>query len=143
MSLIDLKKVAQDIASQDNRSTANPLYCIYDIEYAVIDNEYSSRFDTQEVWVSDEGCILSESDQEFNALNALCDGDEITVNGTRYNKLTHSKIPRFVTACLTEVGANAYLKANGHNLNEPYIYVHSLNRNEEMIGLRDFITDTF
>ena len=48
-----------------------------------------------------------------------------------------------MTACLTEMGANAYLKADGHNLNEPYIYVHSLNRNEEMIGLRNFITDTF
>lgn len=43
---------------------------------------------------------------------------------------------RFVTACFTRKGAEAYIAANGHNLREPFIYVASLFRNREMIGLR-------
>ena len=143
MSAINLKQLSENIKGQDNRSTASPLYCIYDVEYVVIDSEYSSRFDTQYVWVSDEGCSYSEDDSEFDALEVLCGDNEITIDGIKYEKVRQSIVPRFVTACLTEVGANNYLQANGQNLSKPYIYVHSLNRNDEMIGLRNFITDTF
>lgn len=144
MSLVDLKKMAQNIVSQDARSTASPFYCVYDIEYVIIDSEYSSRFDTQYVWASDEGCSYSEDDKEFDALELLCCGGyEITVDSVKYEKIRQSIVPRFVTACLTEVGANDYLKANGHNLNKPYIYVHSLNRNDEMIGLRNHLVNTY
>ena len=143
MSLVDLRKIAQNIVSQDCRSTASPFYCVYDVEYVIIDSEYSSRFDTRSVWVSDEGVDFSKGDKEFDALEVFGADDEVTIDGTKYNKILQSIIPRFVTACLTEVGANNYLEANGHNLNQPYIYVHSLNRNAEMIGLRNHLCDTY
>jgi hypothetical protein len=43
---------------------------------------------------------------------------------------------RFVTACFTRKGAEAYIEVNGHNLREPFIYVASLFRNREMIDVR-------
>lgn len=140
MSGINLKQLSENIKTQDSRSTSSPFYCIYELESVFIDSEYSSRFKTEYVWVSDEGCDFTKDDKEFESLNFLCDGDEITVDGTRYNKSCRSLIPRFVTACFTEAGANDYLDADGHNLNRPYIHVHSLNRNAEMIGLRNHLS---
>lgn len=140
MSGINLKQLAENIKTQDSRSTSSPLFCVYDIGYVVHDDDYSSSFDTEEVWVDDEGNSFSKNDGEFKALETLCDGNEITVDGTRYNKICRSLIPRFVTACFTEAGANDYLDADGHNLNRPYIHVHSLNRNAEMIGLRNHLS---
>jgi hypothetical protein len=46
----------------------------------------------------------------------------------------------FVTACFTEQGCKDYLDANGHNLRNPRIYVHSGYRNAEWIKLREWLT---
>lgn len=46
----------------------------------------------------------------------------------------------FVTACLTDDGARSYMKANGHNLRKfSRIFVHSGYRNDEWIGLRNYL----
>lgn len=46
----------------------------------------------------------------------------------------------FVTACLTDEGARAYMNANGHNLRKfSRIFVHSGYRNNEWIGLRNYL----
>lgn len=46
----------------------------------------------------------------------------------------------FVTACLTDEGARAYMNANGHNLRKfSRIFVHSGYRNDEWIGLRNHL----
>lgn len=46
----------------------------------------------------------------------------------------------FVTACLTDEGARAYMNANGHNLRKfSRIFVHSGYRNDQWIGLRNHL----
>lgn len=46
----------------------------------------------------------------------------------------------FVTACLTDEGARAYMNANGHNLRKfSRIFVHSGYRNDEWIWLRNHL----
>lgn len=45
----------------------------------------------------------------------------------------------FVTVCFTYQGCKDYLAVNGHNLNQPFIYVHSLFRNSEMLSIREFL----
>jgi hypothetical protein len=47
----------------------------------------------------------------------------------------------FVTACLTEAGADEYIRVNGHDLKEPRTYVTSGYRNQEWIDLRAFFMD--
>lgn len=143
MSLVNLSEIASNLKTQDNASIENPFYCVYEIETVVIDQDYSSRFKTEHVWISDEGCEFNKGDKEFEALEIFGSDDEVTIDGTKYYKVRQSLIPRFVTACLTKVGADRYIAANGHNLNKPYIYIHSLNRNAEMVGLRNHIINTY
>ena len=59
-----------------------------------------------------------------------------------WRRLAIKEVDEFVTACLTETGAESYLKVNGHNLRKPYIFVTSLFRNEEMKRLRDWLLST-
>ena len=143
MNSLNLKQLAENIRTQDNRITQNPIFCVYEKEYVVLNHEYSSRFDTRYVWVSDEGCTFTVDDKEFSALDNLTGRDEITVDGIKYEKICQSIIPCFITAFFSENGANEYLRVNGHNLNEPYIHIHSLNRNAEMIGLRNHLINDF
>ncbi len=44
----------------------------------------------------------------------------------------------FVTACLTENGAQDFINCNGHNLHSPRIYGWSGYRNREWINLRNY-----
>ncbi|WP_250162182.1 hypothetical protein [Psychrobacter sp. WY6] len=52
-------------------------------------------------------------------------------------------VPKFVTACFTHEAATAYIERSKHRLNRPYIETTNLKQNAEMLGIRNFITDTF
>jgi hypothetical protein len=51
-------------------------------------------------------------------------------------------VDRFVTACLTKRAAKDFIDRNSHRLHKPFLYVESLNRNEEMIELRNHLMET-
>ncbi len=48
---------------------------------------------------------------------------------------------KFITACLTEIAAEAYISRNKHNLKEPFVYVDSLYGNPEMIAVRNHLME--
>ena len=123
---------------QDNASTNNPLYCVYETEGVATDSNYRSRFESEYIWASSVCTQYDERDAEFDALELLSQDDEITVDGIEYQRIFQTLIPHFVTACLTKIAAEDYIKANKYNLKNPYIYVKSLNQNNEMIGVREF-----
>lgn len=148
MSGINLADLANHLKTQDNLATQHPIYCVYSTRTIYIEDGGYGGIETKEVWVdTDDYCEVEDS--EFSeALSVISDGYslvEITVDDCRkqYERKTVGIIPNFVTACFTRAGADAYLAANGHNLEQPYIYVHSLSRNDEMIGLREHLISTF
>jgi len=65
-----------------------------------------------------------------------CDGVERDEDG-----FTVGYVDRwdFVTGCLTEQGCKDFIRANGHNLNEPRIYAYGSYRNAEFIALRKWL----
>lgn len=141
---IELIELAHNIETQDGLATEHPFYAVYDLVSVPVDDRITNtEFKIVDGWL-DEECDFYENyggtAERYQALTTLANGaDSVTINGERYENKYVMKIPVFITACFTRVGAENYLKANGHNLNQPYIYVHSLNRNQEMIGLRKFI----
>ena len=148
MSLADLKEVSSNIKTQDNLATSNPFYTIYELTSVPVDNaDNFTRFKIADGWLDDEGNFIENygsNAKDYEALTTLARGAEQSViDGICCENKYVLKIPVFVTACFTRAGADAYLKANGHNLTQPYIHVHSLTRNAEMIGVREFITTNF
>lgn len=144
MSLVDLTELANNLKTQDNLATQHPLYCVYSKRPIPVDDDCYSGIDVRTIWI-DADDYQEVGDKELSeAISVIAEGNaevKVIVDECEYNyerKLV-GMIPVFQTACLTRAGADAYLEANGHNLNQPYIYVHSLDRNEEMIGLREYV----
>lgn len=147
MSNLNLTELANNLNTQDNLATQYPLYCVYSKRSIYIEDGYGGM-ETKEVWVdADDYCEVEDNEisEALSALSEGCDLVEVTVDDCKrqYHRKTVGIIPQFETACFTRAGADAYLEANGHNLNQPYIYVHSLYRNDEMIGLREHVINTF
>lgn len=148
MSLVNLAELANNLKTQDNLATQHPLYCVYSKRSIYIEEGNYGGIETKDVWVDADDCLEVESDGMSEALSVISEGYssvEVTVDDYKrqYHRKTVGVIPQFETACLTRAGADAYLEVNGHNLEQPYIYVHSLNRNDEMIGLREHVINNF
>lgn len=146
MSNLNLSELAENIKTQDNLGTLEPLYCVYAKTTLPVDDESCGGHTVREIWIDAEDYNEVEDEEFSSALSVIAEGNsevEVMVDGykTRYERKFVAVIPVFITACLTRAGADAYIAANGHNLEQPYVYVHSLYRNDEMIGLRAFITE--
>ena len=120
----DLKNIAKEISTQDNRITENPLFCVFQKEriYGLTD-DYS---DTWEWCNSDSQCSCEPDEQ--------CEGSHDGCEQCYYVERD-----RFINAHFTEKSANHYIKIDGHNLTKPFTYVTSLWRCYEMIDIRNFL----
>ena len=132
-----LAALREELRTQDNAITAEPLFVVYQEQriYGVCD-DYTDDFE----WVDedDHSCVADED--EAKRLDALHkDGRPTVLDGFEYLRIGYKTVPRFVTACFTRKGAEDYIACNGHNLTKPYIYVESMYRNEEMIALRNHL----
>ena len=141
-SFIDvLKKSAQSILTQDNAATANPAYCVKERKKVFgVDKDYENDgYDwaclaDQESW--------SDGDAFHDALDTFANDlgeDEITINGSEYEKVYYRFQERTVTTCFTREQAQRYIDENRHNLKNPFIYVESFNRNPEMLAVRELL----
>lgn len=140
-----MAEVSGNLTTQNNRITQDPLFVVFQKSGIVVDEDYDHD---RIVWVDDEG---NEADQETeDQLNYMRDeieglhylDDEIELGDDErqeWRRMAIKEVDQFVTSCFTEAGAKEYLKANGHNLTRPHIYVTSLYRNEEMKRLRDWL----
>ncbi len=129
-----LAALRTELQTQDNAITADPLFVVFQEEriYGVSQDYQNNGF----TWVGEDDSLVTADDDEAKVLDKLLDEyRELSISGVTYQRVWYRIVPRFVTACLTRKGAEDYIARNGHNLTNPYIYVESLYRNEEMIAL--------
>lgn len=148
MSLVNLAKTATELERLNNISSYRQLFCVYEIDLVCANEEgrFSGFYKTEEIWLNDdgEGDFYEEWEDRFTALEELADGDrELKVNDDEYIKLTVMLVPKFVTACFTHEAATDYIERSKHKLKRPYVETTDLKRNAEMLGIRNFITNTF
>lgn len=148
MSLVNLTDVATELKRLNDISSYRQLFCVYEIDLVCANEEgrFSGFYKTEEIWLNDdgEGDFYEEWEDRFAALEELADGaNEVKVNDDEYIKLTVMLVPKFVTACFTNESAYAYIERSKHELKRPYVETTNLKRNAEMLGIRNFITDTF
>jgi len=136
-----LSALKTELQTQDNAITADPLFAVFQEEriYGVSQDYQTNGY----TWVGEDDSSVTADDDEAKVLDKLLDDDrELSIGGVTYQRVWYRIVPRFVTACLTRNGAEAFIARNGHNLTKPYIYVESLHRNEEMIALRNHLMET-
>ncbi len=135
--MTDYKQFLENLRTQDNRITADPIFVVEQKreltcepgcsdDYIWYDHEMLEKADEREARILDR---LSERNYGENELGS-------------WQQHCVQYVWEFVTACFTEQGCKDYLAANGHNLNETRIYAYSLYRNQEMIHLRDHLLAT-
>ena len=148
MSLVNLTETATELKRLNDVSSYRQLFCVYEIDLVCANEEgrFSSFYKTEDIWLLDdgEGDTYEDWEDRFTALEEIADGaNEVKVNDDEYIKLTVMLVPKFVTACFTHEAATAYIECSKYRLNRPYIETTDLKQNAEMLGIRNFITDTF
>ncbi|RJT26884.1 ead/Ea22-like family protein [Buttiauxella izardii] len=128
----EFARIAENLRTQDNRITSHPVFVIFQKEEMVVSEEFDHDRIAW-VWECGDGEVEDRTARRLEALHKGC-------RGTRgYSRYAMKSIKRFVTACFTEDGCKDYLRQNGHNLNEPFIYVHSAYRNDEWRVIRNWL----
>jgi hypothetical protein len=128
-----LADVGEQIRTQDNQCTSDPLFVVQEQRRILgIDSDYSEDY----VW-------LHEYDHEYEAEEAeAVELDERWDAGlpcSGWDKIHFIELWQSVTVCFTARAAEAYIEANRHNLRNPRVYVDSAYRNAEIQAIRKFL----
>lgn len=124
--------IGENIRTQDNRITSDPMFCVYQKREIVVDADYD--YD-RIVWVDEDGNEANK--RQSRRLELL--HENFREPPEKWRRVAVKDIDEFVTCCFTEQGCKDYLAANGHNLRLPFIYVKSGFRNAEFIGIRNWL----
>lgn len=131
-----IRDMGERLRTQDNRITADPLFCVFEKDYVVAEEGYGhDRIDWGDI--RDEYTLIDPDSDKWHRLESLYQaGREV---GDNYQRNAVKFVDKFVTAAFTEAGANDHIRMNGHNLRKPFVYVTSLFRTPEMIELREWL----
>ncbi|MBC6578667.1 ead/Ea22-like family protein [Escherichia coli] len=124
--------IGENIRTQDNRITSDPMFCVYQKREIVVDADYD--YD-RIVWVDEDG---NEANKRHSHRLELLH-ENFREPPEKWRRVAVKDIDEFVTCCFTEQGCKDYLAVNGHNLRLPFIYVKSGFRNAEYIGIRNWL----
>jgi hypothetical protein len=130
----ELKAIGENIRTQDNRATDAPMFIVQQKKRIWgVDSDCSSDF----VWVNVDADNTVANESEAAILDQLEAEHKEVPDG--WDRAGFVDTWEFVTACFTERGCEDYIKANGHNLNEPRIYAAGSYRNEEFRSVREIL----
>lgn len=124
--------IGENIRTQDNRITSDPMFCVYQKREIVVDADYDHD---RIVWVDEDG---NEANKRHSHRLELLH-ENFREPPEKWRRVAVKDIDEFVTCCFTEQGCKDYLAVNGHNLRLPFIYVKSGFRNAEYIGIRNWL----
>ena len=140
MTAEQLTALSTELRTQDNAITADPLFVVYDKQRIYgLDIDHAEHY----CWLyPDRGDGQSEvADSKMvtrlNHLESL--GLEPAISGVEYTRIGYVDVDRFITCCLTRKAATEFISSNSHRLRKPFVYVESLDRNSEMIALRNHL----
>lgn len=122
-----LLAIVDRLRTQDNRCTANPMFCV---QRLVRDVGYDPQYaDGNTVWINMESG----------------DYEEVPPNTLGAEEFGWKERWETVMVAFTEEGCREYMRLDGHNIKrraykgETRIYVESWNRCPEMIAVREFL----
>lgn len=126
----ELYTIGELIRTQDNRITDQPMFVVFQKREIIGSDEHSpSRI----CWVWDGEEV---SELRAKRLEALYQDGRDTRG---YDRYAMQEVDEFVTACFTEHACKDFLRQNGHNLRQPYIYACGSFRNNEYQLVRNWL----
>ncbi|HBQ4959082.1 TPA: hypothetical protein L7376_002424 [Klebsiella pneumoniae] len=126
----ELYTIGELIRTQDNRITDQPIFVVFQKREIIGSDEHSpSRI----CWVWDGEEV---SELRAKRLEALYQDGRDTRG---YDRYAMQEVDEFVTACFTEHACKDFLRQNGHNLRQPYIYACGSFRNNEYQLVRNWL----
>ena len=138
-----IREMGERLRTQDNRITADPLFCVFQKRTIVVPDEYDHE--CIEWFSGDDQCTADEEEAErLEELRSDMESDywhedTIPLDGKEFRRIAVAEYDEFVTASFTEDDANDHIRMNGHNLRKPFVFVTSLYRTPEMIELREWL----
>lgn len=146
-----LNDIAEQIRTQDNRATADPIFILFDKIKMPTDSHYSDEYiyidvDDDNYEIDGNAGDLRIYIKETLELRQLpenidtIDEDALLELLEKYHKIDKvyiKKIDEFKQAFFTNKSAHEYMESNKHHFNDPYIYCDSLYRNYEMQAIRE------
>lgn len=134
MSDVTAQGIASRLRTQDNHCTREPLYLVQQRRRIT---GIDPRFSDEIAWWNSSEMRVADA-KEHARLEAEWEdtGDEPEY----WTRSAFMDTWEFVTCCLTEAGAQEYIRQNGHNLADPRVYVDSAWRNDEMIAVRKILS---
>lgn len=132
-----LSQMSANLKTQDNAGTADPMFVVFQKQLvAGLESGYEDFW----MWVSDDDGDYEEADKETAVVLARLheEGGPLVIGARTYRRTGCKYIEKFCAAFFTQKGADDYLAWNGHNLTQPYVYVHGMYRNAEMIAVRNY-----
>ena len=133
-----LKEISDNIRKQSNDCTNLPMFVVQTRRRIYgMDTDYSEEI----AWLYADEAVEVDADtakhlEEMYQTNHEINGDLCLDD---YTRTAYIDVWEMATVCFTRKGAEDYIKANGHNLNEPRIYVESGYRNVEFETIRKFL----
>lgn len=143
-----LADLRNELKTQDNRITADPLF-IVEVERRIygMNEEWTDDY----IWVYSEDSGYSfEPDEIFDEIREDCKNDpdlgelnlydeEIDPEEWGYEECFYVTVMEFVSAHFTEKAADLYIAQNNHNLRRPRTYVTSQYRCHEWNMIREHL----
>jgi hypothetical protein len=150
----ELKEIQANLKTQDNRSTRDPIFVVYDWEkvpscsdytdlWEYIDTDSPARIGkTKEemlAWMENTGINVPENIDHYNVEGLF---NYLIEQGYEVHKFYYIEKCKFITAFFTEKAAKDYIVANKHNLtSKVHIYAESLYCNYEMQLIRKLLME--
>lgn len=131
-----LRQMSENLKTQDNLATQDPLYVVYEkLMITGLEDGYSDFW----AWITDDNKDHDEADADMmKVLDQLLENDEPLIIGSRtYRRIGCKYVDKFASAFLTRKAAEDYIVYNSHHLEQPYIFVESLDRNPELAAVRN------
>ena len=134
-----IKEIAENMKTQDNCGTAEPLlFWVQQKREIVADPDYS--YDGF-AWVYERDCeVWTKDEKEARRIHKEYEYEDKFPEG--WKKVYYKEYWETVNACFTRKGCEDYLRLNKHNLIEPRIYADHAFRNREWADIKQFILET-
>lgn len=157
MNKEELSNLRDEMKSQDNAATTDPLFVVFDWERVPTEEDYSDKYEYVDM---EEGDVIAETKEELieyvKSHDYLFEKPPITDlkamresavfewikdhdKESKIEVVHYLKKERFITAFFTRKAAQAFIDANHYHYKEPHIYVATMWRNYEMQAIRDAI----
>lgn len=139
-----LRNLSKELKTQDNRITANPVFCVYEKKIVFVPDDCGDHIN----WFDNEGSILSKKDikkiiKEYlkdNKDSSILDEEDI-LEELEYRKASYNIEDVKVSgqSYFTEKAAQKHIDQNHYHYKEPFVFAESAWRNYEFQKLREII----